>query len=79
VYDEAGALRGLAKVTRDLTERRQLEEQIVEGLLAVGLELQAATFADDSTLRAKVDAAVQQLDEVIVDLRNHVFQLRAQG
>jgi PAS domain S-box-containing protein len=99
VYDEAGALHGFAKVTRDLTERRQLEEQqrrlallpereriagglseqIVQGLFAVGLELQAATFADDSTLRAKVDAAVQQLDEVIVDLRNHVFQLRAQG
>ena len=51
----------------------------MQGLFAVGLELQAATFADDSTLRAKVDAAVQQLDEVIVDLRNHVFQLRAQG
>ena len=99
VYDEAGALHGFAKVTRDLTKHRQLEEQqrrlallaereriagglfeqIVQGLFAVGLELQAATFADDSTLRAKVDAAVQHLDEVIVDLRNHVFQLRAQG
>ena len=87
VYDEAGALHGFAKVTRDLTERRQLEgqqrrlallaereriagglfEQIVQGMFAVGLELQAATFADDSTLRAKVDAAVQHLDEVIVD------------
>ena len=99
MYDEAGALDGFAKVTRDLTKHRQLEEQqrrlallaereriagglfeqIVQGLFAVGLELQAATFADDSTLRAKIDAAVQQLDEVIVDLRNHVFQLRAQG
>jgi signal transduction histidine kinase len=99
VYDEAGALHGFAIVTRDLTERRQLEEQqrrlallaereriagglfeqIVQGLFAVGLELQAATFADDAALRAKVDATVQHLDEVIVDLRNHVFRLRAQG
>ena len=47
-------------------------------MFAVVLELQAATFADDSTLRAKVDAAVQHLDEVIVQLRNHLFQLRAQ-
>jgi formate hydrogenlyase transcriptional activator len=96
VYDEAGALHGFAKVTQDLSERRQLDdqqrrlallvereriasglfEQIVQGLFAVGLELQAATFADDSALRAKVDAAVQHLDKVIVDLRNHVFQLR---
>jgi signal transduction histidine kinase len=99
VDDEAGALHGFAKVTRALTERRQLEEQqrrlallaereriagglfeqIVQGLFAVGLELQAATFADDAALRAKVDATVQHLDEVIVDLRNHVFRLRAQG
>jgi signal transduction histidine kinase len=99
VDDEAGALHGFAKVTRDLTERRQLEEQqrrlallaereriagglfeqIVQGLFTVGLELQAATFADDAALRAKVDAAVQHLDEVTVDLRNHVFRLRAQG
>jgi signal transduction histidine kinase len=91
VYDEAGALHGFAKITRDLTERRRLEGQqrqlallaereriagglfewIVQGMFAVGLELQAATFADDSTLRAKVDAAVQHLDEVIVELRNH--------
>ena len=95
IYDDAGALQGFAKVTRDLSERRQLEqhaqqvallaereriakglfEQIVQALFAVGLELQAATFADDTTLRAKVDAAVQHLDQVIVDLRSHVFQL----
>ena len=98
VYDEAGALHGFAKITRDLTERRRLEgqqrqlallaareriaggrfERLVQGMFAVVLELQAATFADDSTLRAKVDAAVQHLDEVIVELRNHLFQLRAQ-
>jgi PAS domain S-box-containing protein len=98
IHDETGALLGFAKVTRDLSERRQLDEQqrrlallaereriakglfeqIVQALFAVGLELQAATFADDSTLRAKVDAAVQHLDQVIVDLRSHVFQLRNQ-
>ena len=81
--------------TRDLSERRQLEqhaqqvallaereriakglfEQIVQTLFAVGLELQAATFADDTTLWGRVDAAVQHLDQVIVDLRSHVFQL----
>ena len=27
VYDEAGALHGFAKITRDLTERRRLEGQ----------------------------------------------------
>ena len=98
IYDDAGALVGFAKVTRDLSQRRQLEqhaqqvallaereriakglfEQIVQALFAVGLELQAATFTDTTTLRAKVDAAVQHLDQVIVDLRSHVFQLHNQ-
>jgi hypothetical protein len=92
-----GAAR-VAKTTRDLDERRRLDEQrrrlallaereriaggrfeqIAQVLFAVGLEFQAATFADDATLRVKVDAAVQHLDEVIVDLRNHLVQLRAQ-
>jgi signal transduction histidine kinase len=52
-----------------------LFEQIVQALFAVGLELQAATFADDTTLRGKVDVAMQHLDQVIVDLRSHVLQL----
>jgi formate hydrogenlyase transcriptional activator len=97
VYDETGALHGFAKVTRDLSERRLLEEQqrrlallaereriarglfdqIVQALFALGLGLQAATFADDAALRAKVDAAVRDVDEVIVNLRGHVFQLRS--
>jgi PAS domain S-box-containing protein len=67
ICDEAGTLHGFAKVTRDLTQRRQLDEQerrlallvereriarrlfeqIVQGLFAVGRELQAATFADE--------------------------------
>jgi signal transduction histidine kinase len=46
-------------------------------MFAVGLELQAATFADDAALRQRVDAAVQDLDEVIVKLRSHIFQLRS--
>jgi formate hydrogenlyase transcriptional activator len=65
-----------------LAERERIAkglfEQIVQALFAVGLGLQAATFADDATLRARIDAAVQDLDEVIVDLRSHVFQLRAE-
>lgn len=69
VYDENGELHGIAG---------GLFEQIVQALFAVGLELQAATFADNATLRARVDAAVQHLDQVIGDLRSHVFQLRAE-
>jgi len=46
-------------------------------VFAVGLGLQAATFADDAALRARVDGAVRDLDEVIVGLRRHVFQLRS--
>jgi signal transduction histidine kinase len=65
-----------------LAERERIAkglfEQIVQALFAVGLGLQAATFADDATLRARIDAAVQDLDGVIVDLRSHVFQLRAE-
>jgi signal transduction histidine kinase len=97
ITDQARVLQGFAKVTRDVSERRRLEEQqgrlgllaererIAQGLFdeaaqavfGVGLGLQAATFADDGALRARVDGAVRDLDEVIVGLRRHVFQLRS--
>lgn len=70
--------RQLALVVERERIAKGLFEEVVQALFAVGLGLQAATFTDDAALRARVDAAVQDLDEVIVGLRRHVFQLRAE-
>jgi PAS domain S-box-containing protein len=70
--------RRLALVVERERIAKGLFEEVVQALFAVGLGLQAATFTDDAALRARVDAAVQDLDEVIVGLRRHVFQLRAE-
>jgi PAS domain S-box-containing protein len=98
ITDEAGVLHGFAKATRDVSERRRLEErqgrlgllaereriaqglfdEVAQAVFAVGLGLQAATVADDAALRARVDRSVRDLDEVIVGLRRHVFQLRSE-
>ena len=69
--------RQLALVVERERIAQGLFEEVVQALFAVGLGLPAATFTDDAALRARVDAAVQDLDEVIVGLRRHVFQLRA--
>ena len=93
--DPDGNLVGFAKVTRDLTEKRdgeesrrtvllmQQRERLANSLLdstvriifAVGLNLQAlATEASDTGVRARLDAAVDDLDRTIGELRAVVFR-----
>lgn len=94
--DPDGNLLGFAKVTRDLTEKRDGEESrrtvllmeqreklanslldsTVRILFAVGLNLQAlSTEASDAGVRARLDAAVDDLDRTIGELRDVVFRV----
>jgi PAS domain S-box-containing protein len=56
---------------------RELHDGAIQSLFAVGMGLQAAGMrAADTDLKARLDAAVKDLDRVIRDLRNYIFGLR---
>jgi signal transduction histidine kinase len=56
---------------------RELHDGAIQALFAVGLDLQAgATLAADDRLRRRLRKAVEELDTVIRDLRNYIFELR---
>jgi PAS domain S-box-containing protein len=55
---------------------RDLHDTVIQRLFGTGLSLQAmATLADES-LRARLEAAVADLDEMIFDLRTTIFSLQ---
>ncbi len=56
---------------------RELHDGAIQALFAVGMGLQAAAIvAADAGLRRRLEGAVAQIDEVIRDLRNYIFELR---
>jgi PAS domain S-box-containing protein len=56
---------------------RELHDGAIQSLYAVTLRLATATArADDLSLKAELKAMVDQIDSVIMDLRNHIFELR---
>lgn len=58
---------------------RDLHDSIIQDLFAVGLGLQssvAAITSDPDTVRARVDEAVDRLDDAISSLRSFIFDLR---
>jgi signal transduction histidine kinase len=58
---------------------RDLHDSIIQDLFAVGLNLQAAAAqvaANPESVRAKIDASIDQLDESIAALRRYIFDLR---
>jgi PAS domain S-box-containing protein len=56
---------------------RELHDGAIQALFAVGMNLEgAASTTEDPRLRQRLDAAVDQIDEVIRDLRNYIFGLR---
>jgi PAS domain S-box-containing protein len=56
---------------------RELHDGAIQSLYAVTLGLAAATArSDDQGLKAQLTALVDQIDSVIMDLRNHIFELR---
>jgi PAS domain S-box-containing protein len=76
---------------RDATERqrlalvedreriaKELHDGVIQGLFAVGMTLQAtqARADDPTTVRSKLDGAIDNIDAAIRDLRNYIFGLR---
>ena len=57
---------------------RDLHDHVIQRLFAVGLSLQSQVAKiEPAQARERVDAAVQQIDEAIADLRSSIFNLRA--
>jgi two-component system, NarL family, sensor histidine kinase DevS len=56
---------------------KELHDGVIQSLFAVGMSLQgmATTAADDETTR-RLEAAVEDVDRAIRDLRNYIFGLR---
>lgn len=55
---------------------RELHDGAIQALFAVGMGLQSmATMIQDRALRARLDAMVGRIDDVIRDLRNYIFGL----
>jgi PAS domain S-box-containing protein len=67
LYDADGRLRGYAKVTRDMTERRQLEEQrnLIEALQTTA-EARDQALAQVGAERALLEAVVRQMPAGLV-------------
>jgi signal transduction histidine kinase len=57
---------------------RELHDGTIQSLFAVGIELKAAQAqSGDGRMKAAVDNAVDELDRVILDLRQYIFGLRS--
>jgi PAS domain S-box-containing protein len=56
---------------------RELHDGAIQALFAVGMGLQGlAIMTNDRALRDRLETAVEQVDDVIRDLRNYIFGLR---
>jgi signal transduction histidine kinase len=69
-----------AEALADERERisRELHDGTIQSLFAVGIELKAAQAqSGDSRMKSAVDSAVDELDRVILDLRQYIFGLRS--
>ncbi|MFA5892054.1 MAG: GAF domain-containing sensor histidine kinase [Actinomycetota bacterium] len=60
---------------------KELHDGVVQSLFAVGMALQAteAVATDEAVVRQRLEAAVDDIDRVIRDLRNYIFALRPGG
>ena len=56
---------------------KELHDGVIQSLFAVGMGLQGtALLVGDETLAGRIEGAVDELDRVILDLRNYIFGLR---
>jgi signal transduction histidine kinase len=56
---------------------KELHDGVIQSLFAVGMGLQAAAaVSKDSELEQRIEAAVNEIDRAIRDLRNYIFGLR---
>jgi signal transduction histidine kinase len=81
LYAEARALRGEVERLAVLEDReriaKDLHDGVIQSLFAVGMGLQGTSMASgDPRVAERIDAAVEEIDRVIHDLRNYIFGLR---
>jgi signal transduction histidine kinase len=56
---------------------KELHDGVIQSLFAVGMGLQGtAMLAGDEDLSRRIEGGVEELDRVIKDLRNYIFELR---
>jgi signal transduction histidine kinase len=59
---------------------RDMHDHVIQRLFATGMSLQSAARTSDPSVRSKIDAAVDELDATIKDIRHTIFALhRAPG
>jgi signal transduction histidine kinase len=72
-----GDLRRLGLMDERERIAKELHDGIIQSLFAVGMNLQATALTSKSPETAsRVNGAVDELDRVIRDLRNYIFELR---
>jgi signal transduction histidine kinase len=81
LYAEARALREEVERLAVLEDReriaKDLHDGVIQSLFAVGMGLQGTSMASgDPQVAERIDAAVEEIDRVIRDLRNYIFGLR---
>jgi signal transduction histidine kinase len=81
LYAEARALRDEVERLAVLEDReriaKDLHDGVIQSLFAVGMGLQGTSMASgDPRVADRIDAAVEEIDQVIRDLRNYIFGLR---
>lgn len=54
---------------------RDMHDHVIQRLFATGMSLQSASRASDPAVRSKLDAAVDELDATIKDIRHTIFAL----
>lgn len=64
----------LRLIEEDERIARNLHDTVIQRLFAVGMSLQAARNHADAMLGGRIDAAVDNLDDVIRDIRNTIFR-----
>jgi signal transduction histidine kinase len=81
LYEEATRaqedLRRMEMVVERERIAKELHDGVIQSLFAVGMSLQAAAaMAADDQVSRRVEAAVEEIDRAIRDLRNYIFGLR---
>jgi signal transduction histidine kinase len=76
-----GELRRLAVLEDRERIAKELHDGVIQSLFAVGMSLQAAegTLDDPEALRERLQAAVEDIDRAIRELRNYIFGLGPGG
>jgi PAS domain S-box-containing protein len=73
------ALLAAAAADHEAERSRELLDRVTAGLFHAGLSLQAATGQPSDVASARIAAALRRLDDVIHEIREHMFRFRPPG